>query len=342
MDVGAGQGQPYSVDGETLATLMAAEETRPLALSLIKANQEANQDTQASRGRYVTEQGNDGSIWQRDTMTGEQQIIREAPQQAEQYRMLSPQEAQQMGLPAGAYQVGADNKISPIGGSNGTNVTVNNTETPAFFKTLDEQNAKTFSSLLDAGAQAQGNEVRLAQLETELASAPQGMQGSLVQLAGRFGVPMDGLDNVQAAQALINQLVPGQRQPGSGTMSDADLALFKQSLPSIANQPGGNERILKTMRSINAYTMQQAQIANDVANRVIDPGEGRKRLMALLNPLAGIKAPPASAGNGNRTPDLAVPDAGSVARPVTKEDYEALPSGAKFVDPEDGKTYRKP
>lgn len=74
-DVGAGQGQPFTPDPETLRALLASEATRPLAMSLIQAQQE----TDASRGRFVTEQGEDGSIWQRDTVTGEQRVIREAP-----------------------------------------------------------------------------------------------------------------------------------------------------------------------------------------------------------------------------------------------------------------------
>ena len=32
----------------------------------------------------------------------------------------------------------------------------------------------------------------------------------------------------------------------------------------------------------------------------------------------------------------------SVARPVTDADFEALPAGAMYVDPDDGQTYRKP
>lgn len=38
----------------------------------------------------------------------------------------------------------------------------------------------------------------------------------------------------------------------------------------------------------------------------------------------------------------AAPVTGAVARPQTDQDFSALPSGAVFVDPDDGKTYRKP
>jgi hypothetical protein len=77
-DEGAGQGQPFTPDADTMRTLLASEATRPLALGLIKAQQE----TQASQGRYVTEQGQDGSIWQRDTLTGAQTVLQAATKPA--------------------------------------------------------------------------------------------------------------------------------------------------------------------------------------------------------------------------------------------------------------------
>ena len=49
-------------------------------------------------------------------------------------------------------------------------------------------------------------------------------------------------------RAILSQLVPGQRAPGSGTMSDADLALYRNSLPQISNKPGGNAIIIATMK----------------------------------------------------------------------------------------------
>ena len=71
-------------------------------------------------------------------------------------------------------------------------------------------------------------------------------------------------------------------------MSDADLALFKQSVPRLINQPGGNAIIVATMKGIADYTLQQAQIAEMVANREVTPAEGRKMLRELVNPLEGF------------------------------------------------------
>lgn len=173
-----------------------------------------------------------------------------------------------------------------------------------FYKGMDADLGEQQALLIDAGRNASSNNARLGELERLLATAPQGAAGSFVQMAGQFGIPMEGLSEVQAAQALINQMVPGQRPPGSGTMSDADLALFKQSLPAIANQPGGNQLILQTAKAVNEYTIAQAAIAQQVANREISPAEGRALQAAIPNPLADFTGAQAAGGQSTPTPGV--------------------------------------
>jgi len=84
-------------------------------------------------------------------------------------------------------------------------------------------------------------------------------------------------------------LVPQQRPPGSGTMSDADLDLFKKSLPRIINQPGGNRAIIDYLKGINEYLIKEGEIASEVLNKKITPAEGDARLMSLQNPLELFK-----------------------------------------------------
>lgn len=299
-DVGAGAGKAFDVDEGTMRALLASEETRPLAVSLIQARQE----TQASQGRFVTEQGDDGSIWQRDTLTGEQKVIREAPQPAKAPE--APSSVREYEYAKANGYTGSFTEWQTANKAAGVNVTVDNGGSNDFYKTIDQESAKAISGLIDAGTVALGNSARIGQLETELSNAPQGAAGKLTQIAGSLGIPMEGVDELQAAQAIINQLVPGQRAPGSGTMSDADLALFKQSLPSIANQPGGNQKILQTMKAINEYVIEQGRIANQIANRELTPAEGRAQLMAIPNPLAGIQATPtAEPAAAAETPQIA-------------------------------------
>jgi flagellar protein FlgJ len=145
-----------------------------------------------------------------------------------------------------------------------------------------------FQGLVNEGVQSDLKLQQIDQLATVLEQSPQGARGVFALALGEYGIATEGLDEVQAAQALINQIVPQQRQPGSGPMSDADLALFKQSVPRVLNQPGGNQAILSTMRDIALYTREQSRIASMVADRQITPAEGRKMLQSLANPLEGI------------------------------------------------------
>ena len=190
----------------------------------------------------------------------------------------------------------------------GASVVVNNGATSKFFDTLDAKLGEQTAAQIDAGMTAQGNNGRLTQLEQLLAQSPSGLQGAATQIAGSLGIQIDpNLPQLQAAEAIINQMVPAQRVPGSGTMSDRDLDLFKRSLPSIINQPGGNKLIIDTARAINQYTIEQARIAQMIANREIDPAEGRRQQQSIPNPLADFR------GGGAVTPGtLGTPAVGTV------------------------------
>jgi hypothetical protein len=166
-----------------------------------------------------------------------------------------------------------------------TNVTTNVGEGDKFYENLDKKNAETFSALSEEGLRGRSKLSQIGRLESLLASSPQGAEGAFKQMLGEWGIETKDMNNLQAAQALINELVPQQRQPGSGPMSDADLALFKQSLPRIINQPGGNQQIIDTMRGITQYQMRMGEIADAVADREMTPKQGREAIRALENPL---------------------------------------------------------
>ena len=171
-----------------------------------------------------------------------------------------------------------------------TNVTTNIGESDKFQEETAKRQAGMFGDLVESGWNAKRTMVQIDRLDGLLKSTPQGAGGAMRMAAGNLGIPFDGSDEVQAAQAIINSLVPQQRPPGSGPMSDADLELFKQSLPRIINQPGGNETIIQTMRGIAEYTAAQGEIANMVTYGQITPQEGAQRLNALPNPLANVQS----------------------------------------------------
>ena len=127
------------------------------------------------------------------------------------------------------------------------------------------------------------------------------MGASVKEFAGNFGIQTDGLDDIQAANALISALVPAQRPPGSGPMSDADLELFKRSLPRIINSPGGNQIIINTMRGLAEYDAEGGRIVQRLRKREITQAQAFELLNNRADPFAAFKAPTEPAPTGGMT-----------------------------------------
>ena len=157
----------------------------------------------------------------------------------------------------------------------------------AFMKKAGELEAGNFGSLAEMGQTARRNRVTLDQLDVAAASIPGGFETVIKNELGNYGIETDGLTEIQAADALVNQLVPAQRPPGSGPMSDRDLALFKQSLPRLIQTPEGRTKIINNIKAVNNYVLQEGEIASRVLAGEITPAQGRKEMQALGNPLAG-------------------------------------------------------
>lgn len=195
------------------------------------------------------------------------------------------------------FNVSPEGQVTAIGGA-GTTVNVGGGSQDKLDEEFAKLDAKSLAEVSTTGMQAIRNIGRLDHLETILADSPQGLEGAAKLFAGEFGINTEGLDSAQTAQAVINSLVPEQRAPGSGPMSDADLALFKQSLPRIINQPGGNEMILNTLRAIAQYDAEGAAIVQQFRAKEIDSVKAFELLQARENPLANFRAPGATEGSG--------------------------------------------
>lgn len=154
-----------------------------------------------------------------------------------------------------------------------------------FMKKSQEAQATRFSDISISGDAARRSANDIRRLDDLIGKVETGGAAAFKQAAGNLGIKTEGLDDIQAAQAIINKLVPAQRPPGSGPMSDADLELFKQSLPRVINQPGANREIIRGMKEINQYLVKEGEIADMVLDGSITPAEGRKRLAALGNPV---------------------------------------------------------
>jgi hypothetical protein len=232
-----------------------------------------------------------------------------------EYQMLSPDEITQMGLEPGAYQRDAAGKITRVGGGG---VTVNNMPgQDKFDEAFASGDAAMMSTVSEAGLSAQRNLARIDELAGLLTESPSGFAAAAALRAGELGINTEGLDTLQAAQALINSLVPEQRQPGSGPMSDADLALFKQSLPRLINQPGGNRQIIETMRGIAEYDAQGAAIVQRLRAGEIDRATAFSELQNRANPLERFRSQGGASAEGGAS--ASTPDAPDGVDPALLE-----------------------
>jgi len=150
--------------------------------------------------------------------------------------------------------------------------------------------AESYGEVMKQGVASSRAQGTLTRLESLLDKTGGGLVPALQSFAGQFGIKSKGSSDIEAAQAVINRLVPEQRAPGSGTMSDRDIELFKASLPRLINTPEGNRQILEAMRGIVEYDIKAGQIARDALNGRIKQDEAEKRLNDLRNPLEQFRS----------------------------------------------------
>ena len=170
-------------------------------------------------------------------------------------------------------------------------VTISQTQEDAFASEAGKQDAKFFSELNALYAPAARKIAQIDRLQDLLSNVETGGGAYVKNVLGRYGIKTEGLDAIQAVSAYIEQLIPGQREPGSGSSSDIDVQGFRRGLPSLINQPGGNEIIVNTIRSIQEHEIAVSLIGGKVMDGQLTRSEGRKALNELVHPLAEFNAP---------------------------------------------------
>jgi len=198
------------------------------------------------------------------------------------------------------YQVGSDGSVSEVKKKPLVDLGASTSK----FNELDDQ---LLYSAGEIGLSAVASLKRIDRLEALLGDMG-GAATSVKAFAGRFGIPTTGLDEIQAAEALISSLVPLQRPKGSGPMSDADLALFKRSLPQLINTPEGNKLIIETMRGIAQYDAMGFDIIQEYRSGAIDKVEAFNRLRNRPDPTAWLKTSTSTFNNEGNQETLEIPN----------------------------------
>jgi hypothetical protein len=201
------------------------------------------------------------------------------------------------------------------------NVNTGEPQLDPFQSRMAEQEASNFASFLEQAPTAQRNLARIDRLSQLLSEVNTGPGASMQAAMGRIGIPTEGLSEIQAAEALISAMIPDQRPPGSGVMSDADLELFRRSLPSLMNTRDGNQLIVETIRGVNEYDVRLGQIAQAAAAGQVSREDARRMVSQLQNPIDAIR----QREGGN--------DRAQAVQITTGEEYSQLAPGTRYIDP---------
>lgn len=113
---------------------------------------------------------------------------------------------------------------------------------------------------------------------------------NLGPMARAVGVEMTGMSDMEAFTAIISKMVPLARPPGSGTMSDKDVDLFRASLPTLAATAQGRGFIMDQMEAMSQYSITRANIASKVLNQELPRQEGERLLREMPDPMALFRA----------------------------------------------------
>lgn len=162
-----------------------------------------------------------------------------------------------------------------------------------FAEKAGEDNAAMFKTMATDGFAARGDLDNIDTMASALTQTPGGFSNIVVSTANQWGLGdlvSKNASSVQLADAMINKLVPQQRPAGSGAMSDADLDLFKKSLPQLQGTADGNAMIVETMRGMAAYKRDMGVIAQRAMGGEISQTEALQQMRDLPDPLASFKA----------------------------------------------------
>lgn len=106
-----------------------------------------------------------------------------------------------------------------------------------------------------------------------------GAKKAISEYAQALGVDVEGLDEMQAFQALTNQVALEMRNPSGGAgmpgaMSDADREFLLRTVPNLQNTPGGNKLIIDYARKVAQRNQQVAARAREYKRRTGRMDEG--------------------------------------------------------------------
>jgi hypothetical protein len=205
----------------------------------------------------------------------------------------------------GLYNLKPDGTMSKVGG-NGTTINLGDSGVGDFQTQRIKSSVARFDSMLEQAQNASFTSSQVSLLGDYLSEANTGVASGLKQKLYE-GLGLDLRSDTQvAAEAMLSKLVPAQREKGSGPMSDRDLDMFRNALPSLKTTPEGNALIVATLQAVSEYQIQLGRIVDDVyadPQFISDPNklmtEIARRQREMVDPLISFKKSRLTNGNSN-------------------------------------------
>ena len=220
------------------------------------------------------------------------------------YALLTPEQAQTMGLPEGErWQVSPNGQIKPVSGSQ-TTVNVNTEGDTAW----EKESAKLFAQRYDTlTTQAQSAQQMLGLYDIAQSALDAGMRTGVMgggeQAVRQLGLVMGigDADKVAGAELLTsvtNRMALQMRNPDSGmgmpgAVSDRDLRFLKDAQIGLDRSPEGNRRMLEAFRALEQRKVEVAALADQYIeqNGRLDVGFNKMvREYAETNPMFDERA----------------------------------------------------
>jgi hypothetical protein len=159
----------------------------------------------------------------------------------------------------------------------------------SFEKEAGKVQANRFNDLVEGGQQAKqmlSDVSTLTDLGKNIGTGKAAQFKAVVgPYADALGVPVKGLSDIQAYEAIVNRVAPTLRVKGSGAQSDFELKNFLKSLPSLGNTPEGNNISVSVMQGLQQNKVLAAEIASKAMNGEITRAEADKQLRNLPDPM---------------------------------------------------------
>ena len=195
----------------------------------------------------------------------------------------------------GLYNVDVNGKITKVGG-NGVNINLGDSGAGDFQKQRIDTTVKRYTAMQEQAQNARFTSSQVSLLGDLLSETDTGLATGIKQKLYE-GLGLDLRSDTQvAAEAMLSKLVPAQREKGSGPMSDRDLDMFRNALPSLKTTPEGNALIVATLQAVSEYQIKLGEIVDDVyadPQFINDPNklmtEIAKRQREMDDPLLAFK-----------------------------------------------------